>query len=815
MTAVPYEQWTEQRKKVWLDRYAKKGPDGRPVESHPKEMWSRVAKAIGNTGDEKREFYRVLEDFKFVPGGRILSGAGVDAEVTAYNCFVIPIRNETRPESGNDSREAIFDTRNRMVNIMSRGGGVGINWSTLRPNGSYLKRVNGTTSGPVAWMNAASVDVGTVEQGGSRRGAAMFMLWDWHPDIEEFINHKRDETKTKNANISVAISEEFMQAVKQDADWNLIFPDTGHPEYNSLWDGDISAWVDAGRPVVVHKTLKARELWQQIGEAAHASGEPGIVFLGRCNDLSTAREEEKIICVNPCGEQPLGAYSVCNLGSINLNEYIEHSFDNKGDTNEVYEVIAYSGNKMLPEGATFFNATKFKRDVKTAVRFLDNVIDKAYYGEDFQESKEQQMKLRRIGLGTMGLADALIQLKIPYGSSQAIEFTEEVYKAMRFAAIDASVELAKEKGPAPAWTPNKAARPFYGGFDNQKSGDSYSKQKSMGIPAETFEKLQQHGIRNMFLLTQAPTGTTSLLAGVNSGIEPYFAFELVRKDRTNADGWDFMAPPYREYIGKGGDPNDLPEWFVTTNDLTENQHIDMMAAAQKHVDSSISKTVNAPNHATVEGALNAYMRAYDKGLKAVAYYRDGSRGEQVLNHKTLENEVVVVNGIEKDPVTSFKPARYKRGSTLSGTTRKFPTALGTAFITINKDEDGKIRELFVNVGKAGSDVQQLSEAVARLVSTALQHEVDPHAVKAQLQGVGGFGKMRRSLPSAIADAIDDAELDDVVPVTQTEETEQLERFEDEGGATYVGQLCPNCQEFSVIHTNGCMECSFGCGYTAC
>jgi ribonucleoside-diphosphate reductase alpha chain len=630
-------------------------------------------------------------------------------------------------------------------------------------------------------MNAASVDVGTVIQGGSRRGAAMFMLDDWHPDIEEFINHKRDQSLTKNANISVAISDAFMERVRTDGEWPLIFPDTTHPEYNKEWDGDIVRWGKTlGYPVITYKTVRARELWDSIASAAHASGEPGIVFLERYNKLSTAFDVERIISVNPCGEQGLGAYSVCNLGSMNLDAYVEP-----------LPRFVVNGEPVGPAGS--FNFDQFKNDVKVAIRFLDNVIDKAYYGEDFKESYEQQMKLRRVGLSVQGLADSLIHLQIAYGSKEAIQFTGEVFKAMKWAALESSAELAKEKGPAGAWTLNKLARPFY-----------------QGIPSGTFEKIQAYGVRNLFLLTQAPTGTTSLVAGVNSGIEPYFAFELVRKDRTNQDGWDFMAPPYREYLAKGGDPENLPEWFVTTNDLTEDQHIDMMAAAQEHIDASISKTVNAPNSATVEGTKRTYQRAYEKGLKAVAYYRDGSRDEQVLNHKTLEDEVEVVNGIQH-----VEPTKYKRGTKLHGTTIKFPTSLGTAFVTVNKDDDATIREIFVNVGKAGSDVQHLSEAVGRLVSAALQHGIEPHVIRAQLNGVGGFGKMRKSLPTAIADAIEEAEVEEDFDVHRVRDQEGEEAFESEGGAVRIGALCPNCQEFSVIHTNGCMECAYGCGYTAC
>jgi ribonucleoside-diphosphate reductase alpha chain len=766
-----------------------KGADGTPVETHPEQTWQRVADAIGNTDEERAEFKRILSDFHFVPGGRILAGAGTGAQVTYYNCYVIPVRNESKPEGGNDSREAIFDTRARMVDIMSRGGGVGINWSTLRPKGAYLSRINGTTSGPLEWMHAASVDVGTVMQGGSRRGAAMFMLNDWHPDIMEFVNVKRDLQKVTNANISVGISDAFMQRVKENGDWPLIFPDTNHPAYNAEWDGDIVKWGKTlGYPVVEYATIKARDLWNALVEGAHDNGEPGVVFLDRYNELSTGKGIEQIICVNPCGEQGLGPYSVCNLGSMNLPMYIRH----------------YS----MSDGRTEFDWESFRKDVKVAIRFLDNVVDKNYYG-DMRESEEVQMKLRRIGLSIQGLADVLIYLKMKYGDKDAIDFTESIYKELKLAAIEASADLAAEKSKAPAWAPNTPARPFF-----------------QGLPPPLFAKVQKNGLRNMFLLTQAPIGSTSILAGSNSGIEPFFAWKEKRRDRTNPDGWMVEKQIVADYLATHAVEQDeqgrlkLPDYFITANEVSVDGHVDMMAAAQKHIDSSISKTINAPNNHTVADVGRAYMRAYDKGLKAIAYFRDGSGRPQVLERLDDKPETPPTPPV----IVTEAPKPYRRDTALFGVTRRYPTIMGTAFVTVNKDSAGTIREIFVNVGKTGSDVQQMSEAIARLVSTSLQHGITDHAIRAQLEGVGGYGKLRMSLPTAISHALDDARKD-VVPLPEDDLEDDGYIPEEEEYTTawdaaqlekqIIGKLCPTCQEFSVVRMNGCEECANNCGYTAC
>lgn len=603
---------------IFMDRYSKRDEHNTPVEKTIEEMWARVAHSVSFNDGEAAQFYNLLSDFKFVPGGRILAGAGTEADKTFYNCYVIPIEanhpvdHYPNDYAGNDSREAIFDTMQRMVTIMSQGGGVGINFSVLRPQGAYLKRVSGSSSGPVGWMNVFSTAVGEVEQGGSRRGAAMFMLDDWHPDIERFVNEKRNNSKITNANVSVSVSDALMQAVKDDAEWKLIFPDTSHAAYNKTWDGDINGWISRGLPVKHYKTVKARELWKALADAAWSSGEPGIVFLDRYNEKSTASSIERIICVNPCGEQGLGAYSVCNLGAMNIAAYVK-----RHPVNVVYPEL---------EGEYYIDWESFRNDVRTAVTFLDNVIDVTKY--NLTETLIQQRKLRRIGLGIMGLADTLIMLGIRYGSEDAINFVDTLFYVMKEEAIWQSIELASLRGAAGGWDVSMMERP-------------YLKQYIQDHPEAELD-MQTHGMRNLFLLTQAPTGTTSALAGVNSGIEPFFALEWTRVDRT---GTHLVRPD----VLNGIDLNNKPDYAVTSSEVSVDEHIMMQAAVQRWVDSSVSKTINAPNEQTRDETEKAYTMAYYSGLKGLAYYRDGSRDIQVLYKKDpnahireLEEEVAAL-----------------------------------------------------------------------------------------------------------------------------------------------------------------------------
>src|SRR3989339_73593 len=583
--------------KVFLDRYSLKSKEGKSMEKRPEEMWKRIAKAVAevekkgkkpasakaSAGKLVKEFYSVLKDFKYVPGGRILSGAGTGFAVSFYNCFVIP--------SPQDSRGGILETLRQMVEIMARGGGVGINLSSLRPRGERVKKVNGFSSGPINWAELFSVATrDIIQQGGTRRGALMLMLWDWHPDIEEFITVKQDLSKINGANLSLNVSDSFMEAVEKDADWPLVFPDIKDPEYDQKWTGDLDAWKKMGKKVIVHKIVKARKLWDLVATAAWKSAEPGVVFMERYNKLYNNYYWNKIICVNPCGEEGLPPWGVCNLGSINLSALVKgRDIDEKGK----------------------FDFNTLKDIVRTAVRFQDNVVDMDPY--IFEGIRKTQLEgERRIGLGTMGLGDVLIKLHLRYGSPESLEFIDKVYKLIRDEAYQASSDFAKEKGS-------------FAKYDKKL----YLEGKFVSQLDENVKKsIKKNGIRNSLLLMQAPTGSTSLMAGTTSGIEPVYEFEFIRKDRigTHIIRHDLYDAWYKKHEKEvKAEEVKKPEWFVSANELTPEDHVQVQGAIQKYVDASISKTVNAPNSHTVDDVERLYNLAYKLGCKGIAYMRDGSR----------------------------------------------------------------------------------------------------------------------------------------------------------------------------------------------
>jgi len=565
--------------KVFLDRYSLKDKAGEPLEKNPVEMWKRLSKAVASIEEKDRkrrwekEFYFAMKDFKYVPGGRILAGAGTGYKVTFYNCFVIP--------SPKDSREGILETLKQMVEIMARGGGVGINLSSLRPKGSRVKKVNGFSSGPCNWAELFSVATkDIIQQGGTRRGALMLMLWDWHPDLEDFITVKQDLTRINGANLSVCISDRFMDAVEKDADWPLLFPDPSDPEYDEKWDGDLEVWKSLGKKVVVRKVVKARKIWDMIAEASWRSAEPGTVFMERYNKWHNNYYWNRINCVNPCGEEGLPPWGVCNLGSINLSALVKSkNIDKKGK----------------------FDFKTLRRLVRTAVRFQDNIVDMDPY--IFEGIRQTQLNgERRIGLGTMGLGDTLIKLHLRYGSEDALKFIDQVYKIIRDEAYRASVENAKEKG-------------FFPKFDKAK----YPRGKFIRELAKDLQKdIKKYGIRNSILLMQAPTGSTSLMANATSGIEPVYEFEFVRRDRLGTHIirhhlFDEWYAKHEKEIKEGVVKK--PEWFVSANELSPQDHVKVQAVIQKYVDASISKTVNAPKTHTVEDVKKLYTLAYKLGLK--------------------------------------------------------------------------------------------------------------------------------------------------------------------------------------------------------
>jgi ribonucleoside-diphosphate reductase alpha chain len=1150
------------RQKVFMDRYSLKDAAGQALEFNPEQLWARVARGIASvepTEEQKTlwegRFYEALSNFQFVPGGRILAGAGSGHQVTFYNCYVIP--------SPDDSRQGILDNLKVMTEIMARGGGVGINLSTLRPRGSYIKTVNGTASGPCSWAQLYSVATGDViQQGGSRRGALMLMLDDNHPDIEEFITVKRTAGKIEHANLSVCISDRFMEAVKNDADWDLV-------------------WQDK-----VMKTIRARQLWDLICTSAWESAEPGMVFMDRYNTESNTWYYENIRCVNPCvtgdtliytdrglipaaelaksglpitvvspnifvkeltlaghtsedsssqitkisptrkvslrpashvfptgikqvhrlqtkegytlrltgdhkiltskgwkatqdlvvgdkihllhgeggfgqsGNEDLGQVLGWLIGDGYLNRqnqpekscvtlsffgseqaiaphfaeivnrlvrvpevnqrsrdyhvsvqkitgreesriesvrlmrlidseslqnklqvpssvlYGSHDMqrgflsalfaadgsiqgtqvkgfsvrltsisqgllegvqrlllnfgivssiarnrrtpairslpDGKGghaayecqahhdliitssnlrpfaerigflvpakqqkletalqtfsrgpyreDYLATFESLTPDGEEMVydlsepemhlfvangvivhncgeqglpPYGVCNLGALNLSAFVnngqmdyvrlaetsKVAMRFLDNVIDANEYF--IEENRVAQLGTRRTGLGTMGLADALIKMKIAYGSEASVPVIERIYSTIRDAAYEESADIAAEKGSFPNYDRDKYLQ---GKFIKR-------------LPRAIQAKIKQQGIRNAVLLTQAPTGTTSLLAGASSGIEPVYDFAMVRRDRTGEH--ILYHPLLAEWRDKH--PNETtPGYFVASNDLTPEEHVRVQAAIQRYTDSSISKTVNAPNNHTVDDVQRLYRLAYEMGCKGVTYYRDGSR-DAVLTR--VEDEKKAQQAPVMEPVTSIQQGIKPRPAVVHGYTRQVSAPEGKINVTINSDDHGPL-EVFITVGKAGSDIAALAEAVGRLISLNLRvlsplSQVDrAKEIAEQLRGIGGsrsvgFGIQQiRSLPDAVARALDqhmemlEAEQEESKPA-HTDDTNTGTKngngFEDGHDTpstlslshlSVTGNLCPQCGCNTMVYEEGCRKC-YSCGHSEC
>jgi ribonucleoside-diphosphate reductase alpha chain len=730
-------------------------------------MFQRVASAVAAVErDQERwtcEFFQLLSDLKFIPGGRILSAAG-NENLTFYNCFVLP--------SPQDCRDRIIATLQTMVEIMSRGGGVGINISSLRPKDSPVSGVSGHSSGAVSWGALYSFATGLICQGGSRRGALGLVLNDWHPDLLEFVSCKHKEGGAfQNANISVAVSDDFMRAVENDSDWQLVFPDTQHPDYDKTWDGDLQAWKDAGYPVIQHKTVKAKELWNAIVENAWGNGEPGIWFSDKANAKSNSHYLGKLTCTNPCFEEPLPSFGVCCLGSLNLPVFI------KGDE---------------------LTWAELEKAIAVAVRFLDDVIEVTpYFHGDIEHLQKSE---RRIGLGTMGLSELLIRLGLRYGSEESLIFINKLYGFIAKTAYLASVELAKEKGRFPAYTD-----------EFLKSGFM------MNMPKEARDEVSKHGIRNMTLLTQAPTGSTATMVGTSTGIEPFFDFRYTRKSQLGVD-YEYVTV-YAEF--KSAHPNEpLPDYFVTTKDITTEEHVAVQASVQRWVDASISKTVNLPSSATKDDVSSVFFKLYYSGCKGGTVYRDGSRKVQVLNRQESA-EKSRFSGSRKSG-QSIKELPYKR----QGATVSMKTPSGTAHITMNHDFEGQPFEVFIEIGKGGSDLKAMAEAIGRLISLIFRLKEIPPKERAvqiieQLNGIGGarsvgFGKNKvLSLPDAISKALaEHYELKLNLDAASYKNNPDIRDGVDSIGTHLSADICPVCGQSSFIREEGCVHC-LSCGYSEC
>lgn len=786
----------------------------KPIETDPEQMMERVARGIAAVeGERADEWYRafrwLLNGWKFVPAGRILAAAGTDQQLTFYNCYVVP--------SPKDSRRGIVDTLSQMMEIMSRGGGVGINVSSLRPRHSYVKGVNGRSSGSVSWGALYSFVTGLIEQGGSRRGALMLILNCWHPDVVEFIASKREMGKITNANISVGITDKFMDAVHNNDDWDLVFPDNSDPDYAQLWDGNLDKWLAAGKRVIVHKTVKARAIWDSIIESAWDSAEPGVFFIERANKMSNSwyYDAGYLGCTNPCGEQPLPGFGVCNLGAINLSKFV-----NDGD-------VAWG---------------ELGTAVRYAVRFLDNVIDATPYF--FDENYAQQKAERRVGLNTMGLAEMLIRLGIRYGSEESVQFIDRLYRFISGEAYHASSDIAAEKGP-------------FAMFDADKFLQSgYMEQ----MPADVREEVREKGVRNVTLLTQAPNGTIGTMVGTSTGIEPFYFWNYLRKSRLGKH--EERVKVLEEWQqAHSGEP--LPNYFVTAMDLAPEEHVKVQAAIQRWVDSSISKTCNLPASYSVEQTREIYEQLYRLGCKGGTIYRDGSRDVQVLNLKeedkkaaepeqpkaasvtaAVESRALAVEAVATEKDSSelvqsdggwqpkVRPRPYKR----RGYTVSKATPSGTAHITMNEDEEGHPFEVFLEIGKAGSDIKAMAEAMGRLMSLILRmaSPVSPlervREIVKQISGIGGarsygFGKRRvLSLPDAVGQALAENYLN---LSSGSEQDGQGAEMGVEGmiavaaptrknaaAASSSVDLCPSCGDSAFVRVEGCQTC-YACGYSEC
>jgi len=660
--------------KVLEKRYLKKDEEGKIVET-PEQLFRRVARATaeadrlyGKTDAEiaavEEAFYRMLSLLEFLPNSPTLMNAGRRlGQLSA--CFVLPV---------DDSMESIFDAVKHTAIIHKSGGGTGFSFSRLRPNGDIVGSTKGISSGPVSFMTVFDTATEAVKQGGTRRGANMGILRIDHPDIISFITCKDDNTKFNNFNISIALTDGFMEAVQEDKSYNLINP----------------------RTKKVTDSLKAREVFNLIVEHAWKNGEPGIVFMDRVDASNPTPQVGCIESTNPCGEQPLLPYESCNLGSINLAKMVK------------------TENKTQKMARRKVDWERLKDVTWKAVHFLDNIIDVNKYPLPMIE--EMTRANRKIGLGVMGWADMLVQLGVPYNSDKAIKFAENIMEFIQKEAKSASVAIAEERGV----------------FPNYK-GSIYD--GSMRLRNATVTTIAPTGTLSIIAGCSSgiePIFAVSYVRTVMEGtklieVNPYF--EKVAKE------WGFWSRELMEQIAEKGSirdfreiPEELKEIFVTAHDITPKEHIAMQAAYQKFVDNAVSKTVNFPHNATPDDVEEVYLLAYKLGCKGVTVYRDGSREHQVLTKGKKDEK-------EKEDKPAGKIVPKKRPEVIHGKTRLMKTGCGNLYVTINEDENGHPFELFTSMGKAGGCAASQSEAIGRLASLAFRSNIAPEEIIRQLKGI--------------------------------------------------------------------------------
>lgn len=758
---------------IWDMKYRLKRADGAPLDRTLEDSWRRVAMALAAPERDRAlwesRFYEVLEDFKFLPAGRILAGAGTDRSVTLFNCFVMG----TVP----DDMAGIFEHLKEAALTMQQGGGIGYDFSTLRPKGAPVKGVGADASGPLPFMDVWDAMCRTIMSAGHRRGAMMATMRCDHPDIEDFIAAKQEAGRLRMFNLSVLVTDAFMQAVQEGGSWELVFGGT------------------------VYRTVEARALWDRIMRATYAYAEPGVIFIDRVNNRNNLHYCETIAATNPCGEQPLPPYGACLLGSVNLAKLVERPF----------------------ESDAAIDMGRLEALVATAVRMMDNVTDVSRF--PLPQQQHEALAKRRIGLGVTGLADALIFCGARYGSADAVALTETWMAAIRRAAYLASVELAKEKGPFPL-------------FDRDRYLDGETIRE---LDADVRDAIARHGIRNALLTSIAPTGTISILAdNVSSGLEPVFSFEYTRTvlmpdgSRREEQVTDYALRLFRRLKGENAR---LTDAFVDAQRLSPSDHVVMQAAVQKYIDSSISKTINIPVDLPFEQFKNVYRMAYESGCKGCTTYRPNEITGAVLQVKpeTVEGTQqpeLALDKPEARPADQFEAGAViymtqplNRPEELPGKTYKinWPESEHALYITVNDViQDGRRRPFEIFINSKNMEHFAWTVALTRMISAVFRRGGDVSFVVEELKAVfdprGGQwmgGRYVPSLLAAIGDVIE-RHLVDIGFIPQPEEKRQGHLAERKvvGLADQRLRQCPKCAQPSLIRQEGCDTCT-SCGYSKC
>ena len=739
-------------RQIWDAKYRLKAVDGTPVDLTIEDSWRRVARALAaveaDPSQWEKPFYEALQDFRFLPAGRILSGAGTDRRVTLFNCFVM---GDIADDLG-----SIFDHLREAALTMQQGGGIGYDFSTLRPKGAPVKGVGADASGPLSFMDVWDAMCRTIMSAGARRGAMMATMRCDHPDIEDFIAAKRQAGRLRNFNLSVLATDPFMAAVDADADWPLVFN---------------------GR---TYKTLRARALFDSITRATYDYAEPGVIFIDRINARNNLAYCETIHSTNPCGEQPLPPYGACLLGSINLARLVRSPFtpDAHLDAAELTDLVA------------------------VAIRMMDNTIDAS--GFPLEEQRQEAQAKRRIGLGMTGLADALMMVGLRYGTPAAAERAGEWARQIMRAAYSASAKLAAEKGAFPLYDK-----------DAYLAGETVRE-----LDADVRDEIAEYGIRNALLTSVAPTGTISLVAdNVSSGVEPVFALAYTRKvlqpdgSRVEEEVSDYALRCYRAIHGEDAP---LPDYFVTAQDLTPAEHVRMQAAVQRYVDSAISKTVNVPEDISFEAFQEVYLDAYRSGCKGCTTYRPNSITGSVLEVRPVEP---AKQPSPPEPELMVRSEKLT-GATYKLRWPDSEHAMYVTINDIEQDGRRRPFEVFVNSKNLEHyawvvALTRMISAVFRrggevaFVAEELKQVFDPRG------GQWNKGRYVGSLVAAIGDIIEQHMLEtgflvrDDVPAAKP-----AVALSGSVTATQLGPLCPKCSQPGLVHEAGCLSCVH-CGWSKC